>query len=140
MVEIFDIEEFEKVVKESETLSEVLRKLGKEVNGGNFRTLRKRMNSLGITFPKRLTREEYDKNPKYCLNCGCKIPYEHRRNKYCSSSCAATVNNKNFPKKKVSFKTREYPEVRKYKENVLYCIVCGKPLTGNQKKILLTGV
>lgn len=33
-------------------------------------------------------------NPKYCLNCGKKIPFENRFNKCCCTSCAAIIGNK----------------------------------------------
>lgn len=38
--------------------------------------------------------EEYELNPKYCLNCGNKIPFQNRFNKCCCISCAATIGNK----------------------------------------------
>ena len=38
-------------------------------------------------------REEYYNNPKHCECCGKELPFEQRMNKYCSSSCAAKVNN-----------------------------------------------
>ena len=41
-----------------------------------------------------MTREEYEKNPKLCKHCGKPIPWEKRNNIYCSSSCAASENNK----------------------------------------------
>lgn len=39
-------------------------------------------------------RKEYELNPKYCLNCGKKIPFENRFNKCCCTSCAASYSNK----------------------------------------------
>ena len=44
----------------------------------------------------------YNKNPKLCGNCKCKLPYDKRYNKYCSHSCSAQNNNKNrnFNKKR----------------------------------------
>lgn len=39
--------------------------------------------------------EEYNKNPKLCLNCLGPIKYANRRNrKFCSQSCSAIFNNK----------------------------------------------
>ena len=38
--------------------------------------------------------KEYELNPKYCLNCGNKIPFENRFNKCCCSSCATAIGNK----------------------------------------------
>lgn len=37
----------------------------------------------------------YSQNPNKCTNCGCDLDYEHRKHKFCSSSCAASFNNKN---------------------------------------------
>ena len=37
--------------------------------------------------------EEYNKAPSVCKACGKTLDYEHRKNKFCSSSCAATYNN-----------------------------------------------
>jgi len=37
---------------------------------------------------------EYENNPKFCLFCGEKIPFEKRRGKFCNSSCAASFNNR----------------------------------------------
>lgn len=38
---------------------------------------------------------EYEKNPKYCMNemCGKKIPYNKRNNVFCNSSCSAKETN-----------------------------------------------
>lgn len=41
----------------------------------------------------RITIENYEDNPKFCLFCGEKIPYESRRGKFCNKSCAASYNN-----------------------------------------------
>jgi hypothetical protein len=35
----------------------------------------------------------YLENPKLCLNCESKIPYEKRQNKFCSQSCGAIYTN-----------------------------------------------
>lgn len=40
-------------------------------------------------------REKYEENPKICRHCGKPIPWEKRNsNCFCSSSCAASYNNK----------------------------------------------
>lgn len=36
---------------------------------------------------------EYDKNPNKCVCCSSKLLYEKKNNQYCSSSCAAKINN-----------------------------------------------
>jgi hypothetical protein len=38
--------------------------------------------------------EEYNKNPKLCIECSFPITYEKRVNKFCSHSCSATRTNK----------------------------------------------
>ena len=145
-----------RLLTECDSLSEVLKKLGLKINGGTRRTLKKFMNENGLVFERgKLSREEYEKNPKICPVCGKKIDFKHRENTYCSSSCAAKVNNVLYPKRKKSekkqksknsaekhlivnektvSKKRHYPKTRKYEENELFCANCGKKLTGNQKK------
>lgn len=47
-----------------------------------------------------MTKEEYDQNPKHCIQCGKVIEFWQRCNKFCSSSCAAIYNNKFYVKRK----------------------------------------
>lgn len=61
--------------------------------------------------------ENYNLNPKTCINCGKIIPYEKRNRKFCCSSCSATYNNKN-----------------KIKKPKAYCINCGKELSHRESK------
>ena len=65
--------------------------------------------------------EEYYKNPKVCKVCGKVIPYEKRfnNNYFCSSSCAATYNNKSY----------NYPK----REPEGMCVVCGKQISTRYK-------
>ena len=37
--------------------------------------------------------ELYNKSPKKCIRCGAVIPYDARKNSYCSKSCSAKANN-----------------------------------------------
>ena len=137
-------EKIEELLNTCGSLAEVLKKLGKKPSGGTYRTLKRFIEENGILEPQyKVTREEYEKNPKHCLNCGKEIDFEHRYNKYCSKSCAAEVNNKLYPKRKKQAKVnkgkRKYPEKRVYKEeNNNYCIVCGTQLRGNRKKFCST--
>lgn len=73
-----------------------------------------------------MTYDEYIKNPNICKNCGKPIlPKEGQKisnvkqKQFCSSSCAATYNNKKYPKRK--------------KEKIYYCKNCGKELNNRQK-------
>lgn len=75
--------------------SEVSRKIGKFL-GYAARIYKKR----GIDYNKlrkenkRLRLNQYNLNPNKCQHCGKELDWEHRNNKYCSSSCAASENNK----------------------------------------------
>lgn len=75
--------------------SEVSRKIGKFL-GYAARIYKKR----GINYNKlreenkRLILNQYNLNPNKCQHCGKELDWEHRNNKYCSSSCAASENNK----------------------------------------------
>lgn len=44
-------------------------------------------------YRSKIMQEEYNKNPNLCACCNTPLTWEQRRNKYCSSSCAAKVNN-----------------------------------------------
>jgi hypothetical protein len=75
--------------------SEVSRRIGKFL-GYAARIYKKR----GIDYNKlreenkRLRLNQYNLNPNKCQHCGKELDWEHRNNKYCSSSCAASENNK----------------------------------------------
>ena len=57
-------------------------------------------------------KEEYNKAPNYCRCCGEPLPYEKRRNKYCSSSCSAKDNNgKRIVSEEQRNKTRKKLEI-----------------------------
>lgn len=48
---------------------------------------------------KRKRVEEYNLNPVKCKFCDAVLDYEHRHNKFCNNSCAASFNNKRHSKK-----------------------------------------
>jgi hypothetical protein len=65
---------------------------------------------------------KYSTNPKLCLRCLNAIPFEKRfENIYCSSSCAATVNNTLVPK-------------RKRKKNEKGCLECNAAISHRNDK------
>ena len=75
---------------------EVIRYFGRKNNGASWRFIEKIKKQAGIDgkyYKNRITREEYEKKPRYCETCGKKLTYEQRFNKFCSSSCAAKYNN-----------------------------------------------
>lgn len=47
-----------------------------------------------------LNKENYKLNPSYCNSCGCELKYELRKNKFCSHSCSASINNKGVSRNK----------------------------------------
>lgn len=117
--------EIEQAIQESEYLAEVLRSLDCVDNGYNRTRLKQFIedNSIDTSHIKtRLTREVYEANPKLCTQCGKPIPYEHRDNKFCCSSCATSYNNKgwvrNTKEGSIKSENREYPK----------CKYCGKVL------------
>lgn len=59
--------------------------------------------------------EKYNENPKKCNHCDNSLTYDQARqnNKYCSSSCASTINNKKFPKRRITRKCVECDNVVK---------------------------
>ncbi|HEC64608.1 MAG TPA: HNH endonuclease, partial [bacterium] len=61
----------------------------------------------------------YNKNPNLCTQCEDRLSYAKRHNKFCSSSCAATFNNKG---------------TRRHGKDPGLCIECGKKLSWSGKK------
>ena len=43
--------------------------------------------------------KRYLEENKHCLTCGIRISYEGRKNKFCSRSCSAKLNNNRYPKR-----------------------------------------
>lgn len=77
---------------------------------------------------KKAREEEYYKDPKKCPVCGTVIPYDKRHEAtFCSRSCAATHNNKEYPKRSSSTagSTTNDKAVRT-QFNGRICPVCGK--------------
>lgn len=50
------------------------------------------LNETNYQHKSRLAREGYDASTKICLTCYTGMPYEKRRNRFCSQSCNATHN------------------------------------------------
>jgi len=89
-------EEIIKAIKTSKNKTEVLRILRCSANDKNYFKLKDFCETNNIStshFTKKMTKEDYYKNPKYCKNCGKIIPYERKDNIFCDSSCACSYNN-----------------------------------------------
>jgi hypothetical protein len=63
----------------------------------------------------------YEENPKFCVQCGEKLPYEKRKNSFCSNSCAATRNN-------------NLGILGRKKRKTTYCGNCGNVLSDRHSK------
>lgn len=62
--------------------------------------------------------KKYNEHPNYCKQCGKPLPYNKRRNTFCSQSCSASFNNKG---------------VRRHGTSQLHnCPFCGKPTIKNK--------
>lgn len=59
---------------------------------------------------------KYLLSPTYCNQCNAMLPFEKKKNKFCSKSCAATFNNTAVPK-------------RKSAKVIVKCSHCGEPTT-----------
>ena len=79
----------------------------------------------------------YNLSPSLCKHCGKKLDWNHRKNKYCSESCAASENNRSrIRKPKIKEKIKKTKETKKFsahkKESTAFCKTCGKEFTGNK--------
>ena len=74
---------------------------------------------------KTQTQVRYEKNPKICPHCDKPIPYDKRRNKFCNSSCAASVTNIGNTKnlKEGTWKKKPCEECGEITENPKFCSV-----------------
>lgn len=124
-IDCLTIEEIKRAFAICNSKSEVIEYFGKKINGSGWRFVYKIMDKANIEkdyFENRITEEKYYENPKFCEYCGKELTYKQRFNKFCSSSCAASYNNKNRgehsfgTKKRISDSIRaKYPN-KKYDE------------------------
>ena len=103
-------EELKQIVEDSGTYSEIARKLFNDDSYGKREKVKKLIEEYGLDF-------EHKKDKKrYCLYCGKEIVGEHKwQKKFCSSSCAASYNNRE----------------RKEKH---FCKYCGKELKNKRSQ------
>lgn len=79
--------------------------------------------------------ERYLQNPKHCKCCGAIIPYEHRTNTFCSSSCSAKFNNEKRCKviSVADRQTNAVKQIRTYKDRSRICEHCGETFIANTR-------
>lgn len=89
-------DEILEILKASKSQKEAMQKLGYKQNGSGFRYINKICKKLKFDIKQityRIYKDDYNKSPKKCINCGKTIEWKNRRNEFCSHSCAASYNN-----------------------------------------------
>lgn len=86
-----------------------------------------------------LFEKKYYNNPKKCLKCNGIIPYEKKRNKFCSHSCASSISNTIRQRKPASeiFKTKMSLIAKERVKKTLnqhYCKNCGEIIFSLRKR------
>lgn len=135
-IDAITIEEIKTAFENCSSKSEVIEYFGKKINGSGWRFVWKLMEKANIRkdyFENKITEELYSKNPKYCEYCGKELTYKQRFNKFCSSSCAASFNNKNRGEHSFDTKKKISDSIRAKNPNKEYAEYTGKPL---QKKTI----
>jgi very-short-patch-repair endonuclease len=74
--------------------------------------------------------KEYNLTPNRCSECHNVLNYEKRKNKFCSSNCSATYNNKNRvlsdnTKRKIGDSINRYNVNNPNKQKAISCVMCG---------------
>ena len=135
--------------------ADALRILDVNTSGGSRRLLREFIKNHNVNtdnFEKKLSREEYEQNPKLCKHCGKPISWENRLGEFCSRSCVASETNKTREiseetRKKISESLQkrspnfdgiikpiqERNRISSSKEKH-YCLFCGNELKKGQTK------
>lgn len=110
LLETMSTEEILELAKHSKSVNDFLIQAGIQskgsgtVSGSFIREVKQDLISLGFDIDLYDARKQYEKNPKFCLYCKEKMPFEKRRNDFCGSTCSATYNNTG---RKVSEETRK---------------------------------
>lgn len=91
---------------------------------GKKNSLNFKKNTASDRMQKR--KQEYLLDPSKCINCGISLPYKIRKNKFCSSSCAAKSNNSKRSKETIN-KQRETLKNNFFPYTAIrQCSKCGK--------------
>lgn len=130
----------------SKTQKEVFTKLGKKNNGSAWRLVRKLAQQINLDlkeYNRKMSKEKYSSNTRFCKFCGKELTYKQRNNLFCSHSCSASFNNKNTTKsietrRKISetlqkTKGKSIDEITyNFEHKNIFCLNCGKELTKKQ--------
>lgn len=121
-----------KSIKSSINLGQVLKQLECHDNNSNRNKLKEFISENNIDtshFKKKLTKEEYEQNPKRCKQCGKIIPWEKRDNDFCNHSCSASFNNIGVIKNPEGVNGQNF-----IKKDIRYCVTCGKQIPTHNTK------
>lgn len=69
--------------------------------------------------------DDYNAHPKLCNQCSNAIDYDHRKNKFCSQSCAASFNNKGKVKTEATKEKISASNIKNFTD-IKYCKQCDK--------------
>lgn len=141
-IENITLDDIKNAFNKCRTKKEIIEFFGYKDNGNGRRFFKKIENLLGDDADEYfvcVNEENYNKNPKKCLNCGSVLPYKKRYNLFCSSSCSASYNNakrgshSEKTKMKISNSVRnklglnEFENIEEYKKtHSKQCLYCGK--------------
>lgn len=143
-VEDITIEEIIEAFTRCKSNNEVMQYFGRKNNGAGHRFIQKIREKANIDYHSYFpinSRESYETTPKRCEFCGKIIPYEKRKNKFCSSSCSTSYNNIKRGKHKIETRVKiskkisgedndiiTKEDIEKYKNNIKHCLLCGKEI------------
>ena len=84
--------------------------------------------------------QQYESCPNKCKNCNIELSYKHRRNAFCSKSCAASFNNLKRGKRSAMSRMKTSITLKKYFNSInlphtkikfCTCLICNKKYVWN---------
>lgn len=137
------VEQIRELFSSSGNGKEIIEALGLKDCGASRKFIRILAEKASIEYDEWLSKFKrstpyYSKHPQYCKQCGKKLPFKQRDNKFCSHSCAAQFNNlgrvlteetrwrisKGLQKKSDLF-DGDFKPIKKIRGN---CLNCGKTI------------
>lgn len=122
-------EEIQQIYDYSKSKSEIVQKLNIRTNQNGInidKDILKYFSKIGILTREQISKKnlsnhwleiqkrDYELNPKYCLWCGKKLPFEKRFLKCCNQSCAISLTNKQKGSKSEEEKHKISESLKKY--------------------------
>lgn len=119
------------IILKCKNKSDICRKFGIQSNGKGYKKVNELLEKYDIPYDIFDVKKKYEKNPKFCKNCGEKIPYDKKYNDFCNSSCSATYTNKKKNKRSKESRIKTSLSLKKFYKNeegynvVRKCLFCG---------------